>query len=61
MMQCLSFSILLQKNAQVEFMKVDLGSLHSVKELAKAFISRELPLHILVCNAGVFGGPLRYV
>ncbi|XP_064394863.1 WW domain-containing oxidoreductase-like [Halichondria panicea] len=46
------------KNAQVEFMKVDLGSLHSVKELAKAFISRELPLHILVCNAGVFGGPL---
>lgn len=53
--------ISLQNNVRVEFMKVDLGSLHSVKEMADAFILRGLPLHSLICNAGVFSRPLRCI
>ena len=50
-----------QEKAYVEFMLVDLASLHSVKEMADQFVKRGLPLHVLVCNAGVFGGSLRLV
>ena len=45
----------------VEAIQLDLASLRSVKEFADEFIRRGLPLHILVCNAGVFGCPFRYV
>lgn len=38
-------------------MHLDLSSLRSVKSFTEEFINRGLPLHILVCNAGVFGGP----
>lgn len=38
-------------------MQVDLSSLSSVKAFAEKFIGKGLPLHILVLNAGIFGGP----
>lgn len=41
-------------------MELDLGSLHSVQKFADAFQKRHLPLHILVLNAAVFGGPLSH-
>ena len=49
-----------QPNASLEAMELDLGSLHSVKKFTETFISRQLPLHILVLNAAVFGGPLSF-
>jgi len=42
-------------NDQVEFMEVDLASLESIKSFASAFIARNLPLHILMNNAGLMG------
>lgn len=47
-----------QPDAKVEVMELDLASLHSIKEFAVSFRNRHLPLHILVLNAAVFGGPL---
>ncbi len=44
-------------SAKVEAMQLDLSSLRGVKAFADEFISKGLPLHILVLNAGVFGGP----
>ena len=41
-------------------MELDLGSLHSVQKFADTFQNRHLPLHILVLNAAVFGGPLSH-
>ena len=41
-------------------MELDLASLHSVKTFVDVFRSRNLPLHILVLNAAVFGGPLSH-
>ena len=43
--------------ARVDTMQLDLSSLRSVKFFADEFLNRGLPLHILVCNAGMFGGP----
>ena len=39
-------------NDQVEAMNLDLNSLNSVKAFTDAFLARELPVHILVNNAG---------
>ncbi|MFO0760166.1 MAG: SDR family oxidoreductase [Byssovorax sp.] len=39
----------------VEFLRLDLGSLASVREAAQAFLARDLPLHLLINNAGVAG------
>ncbi|KAM9710493.1 polyprenol dehydrogenase isoform 2-T2 [Menidia menidia] len=41
------------KEAKVEFKKLDLASLHSVRQFAQNFKERKLPLNILVNNAGV--------
>jgi NAD(P)-dependent dehydrogenase (short-subunit alcohol dehydrogenase family) len=41
--------------AQVEAMELDLGNFDSVHRCADAFLSRKLPLHLLVNNAGVAG------
>lgn len=41
--------------ARVEFLPLDLGSLSSVRRCAALFLTRELPLHLLVCNAGLSG------
>ena len=37
----------------VEFMKLDLGSLESTKNFIENFKQKNLPLHILICNAGI--------
>ena len=42
-------------NPQVEFLPVDLSDLGSVRSAASAFLSRGLPLHVLVNNAGLAG------
>ncbi len=39
-----------------EYLHLDLASLASVREAAQALLDRELPLHVLVNNAGVGGG-----
>ncbi|CAG8847776.1 14277_t:CDS:2, partial [Racocetra persica] len=40
-------------NQNVEFLKLDLKSLKSVNECAENFLARNLPLHILINNAGI--------
>ncbi len=42
-------------NAQIEFLALDLGDLDSVRTAAAAFLARDLPLHVLVNNAGLAG------
>eukprot|EP00002_Diphylleia_rotans_P015702 TRINITY_DN3043_c0_g1_i1.p1 TRINITY_DN3043_c0_g1~~TRINITY_DN3043_c0_g1_i1.p1 ORF type:complete len:332 (+),score=84.12 TRINITY_DN3043_c0_g1_i1:50-1045(+) len=39
-------------SAEVEFMRLDLSSLESVRKFATEFTQRKLPLHLLVNNAG---------
>ena len=41
--------------ARAEFIALDLGDLASVRRCAQAFIARDLPLHLLVNNAGLAG------
>ncbi|CAG8742616.1 25362_t:CDS:10, partial [Dentiscutata erythropus] len=45
------------KNDAVEFLQLDLQSLNSVKIAAETFLARNLPLHILVNNAGISATP----
>lgn len=42
-------------NEAVELLKLDLGSLASVRQAAAAFLARDLPLDLLINNAGVAG------
>jgi NAD(P)-dependent dehydrogenase (short-subunit alcohol dehydrogenase family) len=44
---------------QVEFLQCDLMDLQSVDLCAREFISRKLPLHILVNNAGIMAVPFE--
>ena len=44
-------------NAQVQFLPLDLSSLKSVSEFAKLFSKLDLPLHMLILNAGVMKSP----
>ena len=41
-------------NQNVEFMKLDLISLKSVADFVEAFKAKNLPLHILLNNAGIY-------
>ena len=41
--------------AQIELLPLDLGDLQSVRGCAKTFLSRNLPLHLLINNAGLAG------
>jgi NAD(P)-dependent dehydrogenase (short-subunit alcohol dehydrogenase family) len=41
--------------AKVEFLHLDLSDLESVRAAAAAFLARDLPLHVLVNNAGMAG------
>ena len=41
--------------AQVEFLELDLANLDSVRACATEFLERDLPLHLLICNAGLAG------
>jgi NAD(P)-dependent dehydrogenase (short-subunit alcohol dehydrogenase family) len=42
-------------NDKVEFLALDLGDLTSVRTAAATFLARNLPLHVLVNNAGLAG------
>jgi NAD(P)-dependent dehydrogenase (short-subunit alcohol dehydrogenase family) len=44
------------KNEHIEFIELHLDSLESVRLFAQEYIKRNLSLHILICNAGVFPG-----
>ncbi|KAH3781691.1 hypothetical protein DPMN_159593 [Dreissena polymorpha] len=44
-------------NAKIDFIQLDLASLQSVKSFAEEFLSRDLPLHILINNAGIMMPP----
>ncbi|XP_033114523.1 WW domain-containing oxidoreductase-like [Anneissia japonica] len=46
-----------RSEAKVEVMNCDLASLCSVKEFAESYKLKEWPLHVVICNAGVFGMP----
>ncbi|XP_065913816.1 WW domain-containing oxidoreductase-like isoform X3 [Dysidea avara] len=46
-------------SAYVEVLHLDLASLHSVKQCVQQFTAKNVPLHILVCNAASFGGPFQ--
>jgi len=41
--------------ARAEFLPLDLGNLASVRQCAKQFLDRGLPLHLLIANAGLAG------
>jgi retinol dehydrogenase-12 len=43
------------KNDNVEFLELDLGSFASVRKASETFLARDLPLHVLINNAGVAG------
>ncbi|KAG5261576.1 hypothetical protein AALO_G00285880 [Alosa alosa] len=47
------------KEGKVEFLFLDLSSLHSVRQFAQRFKATGLPLHVLVNNAGVMMVPER--
>ena len=42
-------------NAQVEMLTLDLGDFDSVRQCAQTFLTRDLPLHLLINNAGLAG------
>lgn len=42
-------------SAQVELLSLDLGDFDSVRRCADAFLKRDLPLHLLINNAGLAG------
>ena len=46
------------KTIRIEFMKLDLASFKSTKDFTIAFKEKNLPLHILINNAGVASVPL---
>ncbi len=45
-----------QAKGKAEWLALDLGDLHSVRQCAQAFLARQLPLHILINNAGLAAG-----
>lgn len=45
------------QNQNVEAMTLDLNSFESVRQFAIDFTARELPLHVLICNAGIMACP----
>ena len=47
------------KVMNVELMKLDLASLESTKNFIENFKQKNLPLHILICNAGIVSIPHR--
>ena len=49
------------KSVTIEFMILDLGSFRSTKDFTVAFKEKNLPLHILINNAGIFGHPQSMV
>ncbi|CAF1134021.1 unnamed protein product [Didymodactylos carnosus] len=46
-------------NNNVEVMELNQNSLKSVRDFANEYIKRKLPLHILICNAGIMATPYQ--
>jgi len=44
---------------QIEVMELDLNSLQSVRNFVAQFQARNLPINILICNAGIMASPLE--
>lgn len=44
---------------QLEFLELDLGDMNKTRQAAQEFLKKNLPLHILVNNSGIVGGPLE--
>ncbi len=42
---------------QIEYLELDLASFESTRDCAKLFTEKDLPLHILVNNAGICAPP----
>jgi len=42
---------------KLECMKLDLSSLQSTKQFIEDFKQKNLPLHVYICNAGIFSVP----
>ena len=42
-----------EKELKVEFLKLDLASFQSTKDFVRSFKEKNLPLHILINNAGI--------
>lgn len=42
---------------KVEVMTLDLGSFESIRAFAAAYLAKNIPLHLLICNAGVMMTP----
>lgn len=47
-------------NEQIELMELHLDSLESVRSFAEEYIKRNLPLHILICNAGIISSSRQF-
>ena len=45
------------KEMNVELMRFDLASLESTKNFIENFKQKNLPLHMLICNAGIAAAP----
>ena len=43
------------RNEKVELLMLDLGDFDSIRACAQAFLARDLPLHLLINNAGLAG------
>jgi len=52
---------LLKENAnyKVSFMQLDLGSMQAIRTFAQEFNQLDIPLHVLICNAGIMA-PATY-
>jgi len=48
-------------NDNVEIMRLDLGSFDSVREFAKQFLAKNVPLNILINNAGIMAVPYTLI
>jgi len=46
-------------SAKVEVLPLDLGDFTSIRRCAESFLKRELPLHLLIANAGLAGNKGR--
>ncbi|KAG0298135.1 hypothetical protein BGZ98_000304 [Dissophora globulifera] len=42
---------------QLEFLELDLNSMTNCRDAARAFLAKDLPIHILVCNSGIMFSP----
>ncbi|CAM6088836.1 unnamed protein product [Calypogeia fissa] len=47
-------------SARIDLLKIDLASLESVRTAAKEFLALNVPLNVLVCNAGIVSAAVEY-